>query len=121
MRAAPILLILGLWAPSTGAQDYVGEHLPKAAKPPAPGQLPAGLVPYATRVGGPARPAFDRLIDEALRAGAWGAKLAGAGKGGTIIAAHEDLDYLAGKLKEAGASHLLKVTPSEGLIVEGQI
>lgn len=63
----------------------------------------------------------ERLIDEALRAGAWGAKLAGAGKGGTIIAAHEDLNYLGQRLQEAGATRILKVRPSEGLIVEGQI
>lgn len=63
----------------------------------------------------------DRLIAAALQAGAWGAKLAGAGKGGTIIAAHEDLDYLGQRLKEAGATRVLKVQPSEGLIVEGQI
>jgi len=65
--------------------------------------------------------ANERLIEEALKSGAWGAKLAGAGKGGTIIAAHEDLDYLARRLREAGASHVLKVRPSEGLVVEGQI
>jgi galactokinase/mevalonate kinase-like predicted kinase len=65
--------------------------------------------------------ANERLIKAALDAGAIGAKLAGAGKGGTIIAAHEDLDYLARKLEEAGAARIIRVRPSEGLVVEGQI
>lgn len=62
----------------------------------------------------------EQLIATALGVGAWGAKLAGAGKGGTIIAAHEDPDYLARKLQEQGAARVLRVVPSEGLIVEGQ-
>lgn len=65
--------------------------------------------------------ANERLIDAALQAGAWGAKLAGAGKGGTIIAAHEDLEYLGHRLQQAGATRVLRVRPSEGLVVEGQI
>jgi galactokinase/mevalonate kinase-like predicted kinase len=65
--------------------------------------------------------ANERLIEAALDAGAAGAKLAGAGKGGTIIALHEDLDYLAAKLEAAGAARILRVRPSEGLVVEGQI
>jgi mevalonate kinase len=65
--------------------------------------------------------ANERLIAAALQAGALGAKLAGAGKGGTIIALHDDLDHLAKKLEEAGAARVLRVTPSEGLVVEGQI
>lgn len=63
----------------------------------------------------------ERLIDSALKAGAWGAKLAGAGKGGTIIAVHEDPEYLGRRLQEAGAARILKVRPSEGLVVEGQV
>lgn len=62
----------------------------------------------------------ERLIAAALQAGAWGAKLAGAGKGGTIIAIHEDRSYLARKLEAAGAARILNVAPSEGLIVEEQ-
>jgi galactokinase/mevalonate kinase-like predicted kinase len=65
--------------------------------------------------------ANERLIRAALEAGARGAKLAGAGKGGTIIAVHEDLPYLARKLEDAGATHVLPVLPSEGLVVEGQV
>ncbi|MBI3910434.1 MAG: hypothetical protein HY320_05805 [Armatimonadetes bacterium] len=62
--------------------------------------------------------ANERLIAAALDAGALGAKLAGAGQGGTIIALHEAPDYLARRLTEAGAARLLRVIPSEGLTVE---
>ena len=44
-----------------------------------------------------------------------------AGKGGTIIAAHEDLGYLQRALEAAGAARILRVSPSEGLVVEGQM
>jgi len=64
--------------------------------------------------------ANERLIAAALAAGALGAKLAGAGKGGTIIALHEDLDHLADRLREAGAARLLRVAPSAGLTVTGE-
>jgi hypothetical protein len=66
MQTASILLFLALSAASSGAQDFVGEHLPGRARPPAAGQLPEGLAPYAVRAGGKADPAFDRLVDEAL-------------------------------------------------------
>lgn len=65
--------------------------------------------------------ANERLIRAALDAGALGAKLAGAGKGGTIIAVHDDPDGLARKLQQAGAAQVLTVTPSSGLQVEGQL
>jgi galactokinase/mevalonate kinase-like predicted kinase len=64
--------------------------------------------------------ANERLIAAALEGGALGAKLAGAGKGGTIVAVHEDPDDLGRKLEAAGAARVLKVVPSEGLVVEGQ-
>jgi galactokinase/mevalonate kinase-like predicted kinase len=63
----------------------------------------------------------ERLIQAALDAGALGAKLAGAGKGGTIIALHDDLDLLAERLQEAGAARILRVVPSDGLVVQGQL
>lgn len=63
----------------------------------------------------------ERLIAAALQAGALGAKLAGAGKGGTIIALHEDPDYLAGRLTEAGAARILRLRPSGGLTVRGAL
>jgi len=65
--------------------------------------------------------ANERLIATALRAGAAGAKLAGAGKGGTIIALHEDPAYLKQRLREAGAERVFDVVPSEGLRVEGSL
>lgn len=65
--------------------------------------------------------ANERLIAVARAAGALGAKLAGAGHGGTIIALHENLDELAQVLTEAGAARILRVTPGEGLVVEGSL
>jgi galactokinase/mevalonate kinase-like predicted kinase len=65
--------------------------------------------------------ANERLISAAREAGALGAKLAGAGKGGTIIALHEDPDALCRRMLDAGATQVLRVIPSEGLVVEGQI
>ncbi|MBN1318053.1 MAG: hypothetical protein JXA42_21400 [Anaerolineales bacterium] len=57
----------------------------------------------------------ERLIDAALEAGASGAKLAGAGNGGTIIALwpQEDITPLDNALCQAGASavYRLKITP----------
>ncbi len=64
--------------------------------------------------------ANERLIQAALGAGALGAKLAGAGKGGTIIAVHEDPRHLERKLEAAGAARILRVKPSDGLVVEGR-
>jgi galactokinase/mevalonate kinase-like predicted kinase len=64
--------------------------------------------------------ANERLIGAALGAGAWGAKLAGAGHGGTILALHPEPDRLAIELEEAGAVRVLPVTPSDGLIVESE-
>lgn len=64
--------------------------------------------------------ANERLIAAALASGAWGAKLAGAGKGGTIIALHEDPAYLAGRLEAAGATRILPVRPTPGLTVSGE-
>ena len=49
----------------------------------------------------------ERLIAAALEAGALGAKLAGAGKGGTIIALHEDLGCLTRRMQEAGAARAI--------------
>ncbi len=62
--------------------------------------------------------ANEALIAAALRAGAYGAKLAGAGKGGTIIALHPDRVALSRALEAAGATRILQVTPGDGLIVE---
>ena len=58
------------------------------------------------------------LIAVALRAGALGAKLAGAGQGGTIIALHPDPEALTQALAAAGAVRTMQATPGEGLVVE---
>jgi galactokinase/mevalonate kinase-like predicted kinase len=62
--------------------------------------------------------ANERLIAEALRAGAWGAKLAGAGHGGTIALLHPDPPTAIRAMEAAGATRVITVAPSEGLIVE---
>lgn len=59
----------------------------------------------------------DHLIAAALRHGALGAKLSGAGRGGTIIALHEDPDWLGGRLLEEGAERLIRFFPGPGLTV----
>ena len=65
--------------------------------------------------------ANERLIAAALEHGAWGAKLAGAGGGGTIIALHPDPDELGRRLADAGAVRVLRVVPTAGLTVEGSL
>lgn len=62
-------------------------------------------------------PANDRLIDAAMEAGAWGAKLAGAGGGGTIIVLTENPIPIGKALMEAGADSLLYPRPQPGLTV----
>lgn len=57
------------------------------------------------------------LIHEALRHGAHGAKLSGAGRGGTVIALHEDPDWLGARLLDAGAERLIRFFPGPGLTV----
>ncbi|MGO8671831.1 MAG: hypothetical protein ACLQVD_10750 [Capsulimonadaceae bacterium] len=59
----------------------------------------------------------ERLISAALEAGAQGAKLAGAGGGGTIIALGEDQDALAAALTKAGAERIMYPEPCPGLTV----
>ena len=66
------------------------------------------------RLGG-SGPENERLIDAARQAGALGAKLAGAGQGGTIIALHLDPKTLETSLLRAGARRLLRPAPSEGV------
>jgi galactokinase/mevalonate kinase-like predicted kinase len=64
--------------------------------------------------------ANERLIRAALDAGAWGAKLAGAGQGGTVALLHPDPEEAATKLMAAGAARILTIHPSEGLVVESE-
>jgi galactokinase/mevalonate kinase-like predicted kinase len=62
----------------------------------------------------------ERLIDAALDAGAPGAKLAGAGSGGTIIALwlEEDAAPLEEALRAAGASATYRLTVAPGATIE---
>ena len=62
--------------------------------------------------------ANERLIDAALRHGALGAKLAGAGDGGTIIALHPEPEVLGSQLEKAGASRILFPRPVAGARLE---
>ncbi len=71
----------------------------------------------AAELGG-SGPANDRLIETALAAGAWGAKLAGAGGGGTIVALTNNPRKVGEALMSAGAERLLTPAPSPGLTVK---
>ena len=63
-------------------------------------------------------PANEILIAAARNAGAFGAKLAGAGGGGTIIALTDAPQQVGAALLEAGAERLLVPKPGAGLTVE---
>ena len=60
----------------------------------------------------------EALIKAALDAGALGAKLAGAGKGGTIIALCDEADRVKAAIDAAGADRVWPLIPSPGLQVE---
>jgi len=62
--------------------------------------------------------ANDALIEVARKAGAEGAKLAGAGGGGTIIALATNPEPVITALKTAGAKQILFPKPSPGLKIE---
>lgn len=62
-------------------------------------------------------PDNDRLIEAARKAGAYGAKLAGAGGGGTILALTHDPDSVGAALMAAGAERLLVPCPQPGLTI----
>jgi galactokinase/mevalonate kinase-like predicted kinase len=59
--------------------------------------------------------ANERLIAAALAAGAYGAKLAGAGGGGTILVLTDDMERMRHALREAGATSLATPVPAPGL------
>lgn len=63
-------------------------------------------------------PENDRLIEAARAAGALGAKLAGAGGGGTILALAEEPRRMADALLAAGADRVLFPHPEPGLTVQ---
>jgi len=64
----------------------------------------------------------ERLIQAALEAGAPGAKLAGAGSGGTIIALwpYEDRQPLEDALRAGGASKVYQLSVAPGVTIERQ-
>ncbi len=57
----------------------------------------------------------EQIIRIALDAGAIAAKLAGAGKGGTIVALHTEPERLANVFRERGAERILYPAPREGV------
>jgi len=57
----------------------------------------------------------ERLIKMALDYGAWGAKLAGAGGGGTIIALHPEPDALTAALSAEGVELIFRPRPVPGV------
>ena len=61
--------------------------------------------------------AVDKLIEVARANGAIGAKLAGAGQGGTVLALTFEPEKLAQALTDAGAGRILYPSPSKGLTV----
>lgn len=70
-----------------------------------------------TRNLGGSHEACDRLIQAARDAGALGAKLAGAGNGGTIIALTDERERMAERLQAAGAFRIIFPEPGPGLVV----
>lgn len=62
-------------------------------------------------------PENERLIDAAREAGAFGAKLAGAGGGGTIVALTSDPERVGEALLAAGADSIMQPAPAPGLTV----
>jgi galactokinase/mevalonate kinase-like predicted kinase len=60
----------------------------------------------------------ERLIKQALDHGALGAKLAGAGGGGTIIALHPEPDVLASELKAEGVELTFRPHPLPGVCLD---
>ena len=65
--------------------------------------------------------ANERLIAAALAGGAEGAKLAGAGGGGTILALTHDPERTAQALMNAGADKILYPHPSPGLTISVEV
>ncbi len=61
--------------------------------------------------------AVDKLVEVALANGALGAKLAGAGQGGTVLCLTFEPERTIAALKEAGAGRIIRPVPSEGLTV----
>ncbi len=63
----------------------------------------------------------DEFIELALASGALGAKLAGAGGGGTIIALHHEPEKLIEAFSAKGNPRVLELSPGPGLTVTGNL
>ncbi|MFZ4508806.1 MAG: mevalonate kinase family protein [Fimbriimonas sp.] len=63
--------------------------------------------------------AIDHLISRCMAHGAWAAKLAGAGMGGTIIAFTEDVNALERNLREEGYARFMRPGIYSGLVLHG--
>lgn len=63
---------------------------------------------------------IDDLVGRCRRLGALGAKLAGAGLGGTVIALHEDPDALESGLRAEGYTRFLRPAEGDGLRFESE-
>lgn len=64
--------------------------------------------------------AVDKLVEVARANGALGAKLAGAGQGGTVLCLTFEPERTIAALKEAGAGRIIRPIPSAGLTVTGE-
>lgn len=101
----------------------IGELAPRAKRAlieqdwPLLGELMNENHALVSELGG-SGPANDHLIEVARRAGAWGAKLAGAGGGGTIIALAQNLEEVEETLLAEGAERILFPHPRPGLKVD---
>ena len=62
--------------------------------------------------------AVDKLVEVALASGALGAKLAGAGQGGTVLCLTFEPERTIAALKAAGAGRIIRPVPSAGLTVQ---
>lgn len=62
----------------------------------------------------------ESLIEAAMDSGAWGAKLAGAGKGGTIVALTPDMGKTEQALRAAGAHEVYHPKPSPGVVIHDE-
>jgi mevalonate kinase len=101
-------LVAGVAARRPGvdpALDAIGALVPRAeaalADPAALGPLLTENHALLRRIG-VSTPALDRLVDLARSAGAHGAKLAGAGGGGVVIALGPDPDAIVAAARAAG-------------------
>jgi mevalonate kinase len=68
---------------------------------------------------GASSPKLEKLISSALKAGAYGAKLTGAGGGGSMIALTDEHEKIALAIEKVGGKALIVSTSNEGVKVWG--